>query len=310
MNAKQLKAYRAVMLSGSMVGAAKMLYVSQPAITRLIKDLEESCGFPLFERRNSRLFATPEGNALYQEVKRHFIGLENLTQMADQIRMNKTGRLRIASMPALAHSILPTTVSRFLDERQDVSLTLTPNSTIEVTKLLAAQQHDLGVVMLPVDQREVRFGPCYRVDCQLIMQPNHRLANRSKVTVQDLQDEPYVSIGEENTLTCYRIEAAFNSENIKPRKHIETSLFITAQALVREGQGVSIIDPFTAKLFTDQGGISKPFSPKIPFYFGFIFPPHKQPSSLAEEFIECFLNQSQQFLEIQAITPDEIDLRN
>ena len=87
MNAKQLNAFRAVMLSGSMVGAAKMLYVSQPAITRLIKDLEVSCGFDLFERRNSRLFATPEGNALYQEVKRHFIGLDNLAQMAGQIRM-------------------------------------------------------------------------------------------------------------------------------------------------------------------------------------------------------------------------------
>lgn len=308
MNAKQLNAFRAVMLSGSMVGAAKMLYVSQPAITRLIKDLEASCGFDLFERRNSRLFATPEGNALYQEVKRHFIGLDNLSQMAGQIRMNKTGRLRIAAMPALAHSILPSTLSRFIETCPDVSTTLAPSSSIEVTKLVAAQQFDLGVVMLPIDSSEVHFGPCYRADCRVIMPSHHPLADQSVIGAQDLNDHPFVAIGHENTLTRFRIDAALASENVKPRSHIETSLFITAQALVREGQGVSIIDPYTAHLFEHQGGISKPFEPAIPFYFGFIFPIHRQPSALAEQFIDTFLQQSQAQLTLHPISPEQIDL--
>tara|TARA_R110002167_G_scaffold23131_2_gene82425 strand:- start:13738 stop:14667 length:930 start_codon:yes stop_codon:yes gene_type:complete len=308
MNAKQLNAFRAVMLSGSMVGASKMLYVSQPAVTRLIKDLETSCGFDLFERRNSRLFTTPEGNALYQEVKRHFIGLDNLAQMAGQIRMNKTGRLRIAAMPALAHSILPSTLSRFIEACPDVSTTLAPSSSIEVTKLVAAQQFDLGVVMLPIDSSEVRFGPCYQVDCRVVMPRDHPLADRAVIETQDLNDQPFVAIGHENTLTRFRIDAAFASKNVKPRSHIETSLFITAQALVREGQGVSIIDPYTANLFKDQGGTSRPFEPAIPFYFGFIFPLHRQPSALAEQFIETFVQQSQALLTLHPISPEEIDL--
>ncbi len=308
MNAKQLNAFRAVMLSGSMVGAARMLYVSQPAVTRLIKDLEESCGFALFERRNSRLFATPEGNAFYQEVKQHFIGLENLSQTATQIRMNKTGRLRIAAMPALAHSILPGTVSQFLNDRQDVSLTLVTTSSVEVTRLIAAQQHDLGIVMLPMEQREVRFGPCFRLNCRLIMQPDHPLAGKAVIEAKDLRDEPYVAIGEENTLTRFRIDAAFNSENVRPRKHVETSLFITAQALVREGQGVSIIDPFTAHLFEQQGGVSRPFLPEIPFYIGFIFPLHKQAASLAEEFIQLFLDQAARIVEMEPVSATETEV--
>ncbi|MEH6471546.1 MAG: LysR substrate-binding domain-containing protein [Halopseudomonas sp.] len=308
MNAKQLNAFRAVMLSGSMVGAAKMLYVSQPAITRLIKDLEASCGFDLFERRNSRLFATPEGNALYQEVKRHFIGLDNLSQMAGQIRMNKTGRLRIAAMPALAHSILPSTLSRFIKACPNVSTTLAPSSSLEVTKLVAAQQFDIGVVMLPIESSEVRFGPCYQVDCRVVMPRDHPLADKSLIGAQDLNDQPFIAIGHENTLTRFRIDATFASENIKPRSHIETPLFITAQALVREGQGISIIDPFTANLFENQGGTSRPFEPAIPFYFGFIFPLHRQPSALAEQFIDTFVQQSQALMVLHPISPDEIDI--
>lgn len=309
MNAKQLNAFRAVMLSGSMVGAAKMLYVSQPAVTRLIKDLEESCGFDLFERRNSRLFATPEGNALYQEVKRHFIGLDNLSQMASQIRMNKTGRLRIAAMPALAHSILPSTLSQFLKACPDVSTTLAPSSSIDVTKLVAAQQFDLGVVMLPIDSSEVRFGPCYQVDCRVVMPATHPLAAKPSIEGADLDGQPFVAIGHENTLTRFRIDATFANQNVKPHSHIETSLFITAQALVREGMGVSIIDPYTARLFEDQGGASRPFLPSIPFYFGFIFPLHRQPSALAEQFIDTFVQQSEAQLVLQQIAPEEIELR-
>ncbi|MEH6625248.1 MAG: LysR substrate-binding domain-containing protein [Motiliproteus sp.] len=309
MNAKQLNAFRAVMLSGSMVGAAKMLYVSQPAVTRLIKDLEESCGFDLFERRNSRLFATPEGNALYQEVKRHFIGLDNLSQMAGQIRMNKTGRLRIAAMPALAHSIIPSTLSRFLESCPEVSTTLAPSSSIEVTKLVAAQQFDLGVVMLPIDSSEVRFGPCYQVDCRVVIPAGHPLASKEVIEAKDLDDQPFVAIGHENTLTRFRIDATFANQQVKPRAHIETSLFITAQALVSQGQGASIIDPYTAKLHEDQGGVSRPFKPAIPFYFGFIFPLHRQPSALAEQFIDTFVEQSNALLALNPIAPEDIDLR-
>ncbi|RDE18949.1 LysR family transcriptional regulator [Motiliproteus coralliicola] len=309
MNAKQLNAFRAVMLSGSMVGAAKMLFVSQPAITRLIKDLEDSCGFELFERRNGRLFATPEGHALYQEVKRHFLGLDNLAQMAAQIRMNKTGRLRVASMPALAHSILPSTLSRFLRDRPDVSMTLTPGSTLEVAKLVAAQQFDLGVVMLPIDSSDVRFGPCFRVDCRVVMPNDHPLTALDQIEPIHLDDQPFVAIGHENTLTRYRIDATFAAAGIRPRADLETPLYITAQALVREGQGVSIIDPYTANLFEQQGGSSRPFNPAIPFYFGFIFPLHRQPSTLAEQFIEVFIEQSKSLFPLHPADPDHIDLR-
>jgi len=144
MNAKQLTAFRAVMLAGSMSEASQMLYVSQPAVSRLIKDLEESLGFTLFERRSSRLYPTPEAHAFFVEVRRHFIGMDNLAQAADQIRMNKRGRLRIAAMPALAFSCLPQVIGEFMQDREGVSVNLAPHNTVEVTNLLGAQQAEMA----------------------------------------------------------------------------------------------------------------------------------------------------------------------
>ena len=79
------------MLAGSMSDASRMLYVSQPAVSRLIKDLEESLGFTLFDRRNSRLYPTQAAHAFYREVERHFIGMDNLSQAADQVKRFEGG---------------------------------------------------------------------------------------------------------------------------------------------------------------------------------------------------------------------------
>ncbi|MFT5720317.1 MAG: DNA-binding transcriptional LysR family regulator [Motiliproteus sp.] len=175
---------------------------------------------------------------------------------------------------------------------------------------VAAQQFDLGVVMLPIDSHEVKFGPCYQVECRVVMAPEHPLAAKEVIRIEDLDDQPFVAIGHENTLTRFRIDTLFASANIKPRSHIETSLFVTAQALVREGQGVSIIDPYTARQFEDQFLTSRPLLPAVPFYFGFIFPLHRQPAALAEQFIATFVDQSEKLLQLplQRIAPEEIDL--
>ncbi len=303
MNAKQLTAFRAVMLAGSMSEASQMLYVSQPAVSRLIKDLEESLGFPLFERRSSRLYPTPEAHAFFVEVRRHFIGMDNLAQAADQIRMNKRGRLRIAAMPALAFSCLPQVIGEFMQGREGVSINLAPHNTVEVTNLLGAQQADLGVIMLPVESSEISFGPCYEVECRCIAPAGHHFADQPRVNAGQLDGESFIAIGELNTVTRFRIDAALKAALVKPDQAIETQLFITVQAFVEQGLGVSVIDPFTAELHAGRGGVSKPFAPAIPFYFGFITPLNRPLTGLAQEFISCFEQFARQRLELKPVDP-------
>ena len=118
-----------------------------------------------------------------------------------------------------------------------------------------------------------------------------------------------MAIGEQNPLTRYRIDAALQVDAIKPSQLVETPMFNTAQALVSEGLGVSIVEPYTAYMFEEQGGISLPFTPDIPFYFAFISPLHKQISALAEEFIHSFERQTAEITELKEIAPENIDLK-
>src|SRR3954471_23294306 len=114
LNTRQVEAFRALMLTTSTVRAAETLHISQPAVSRLVRDLQEALGLALFERRGNRLLPTSEAVALYAEVERSFVGLERIAQAARDLRERRAGVLRIAAMPALCNGVLPRYAGEFL----------------------------------------------------------------------------------------------------------------------------------------------------------------------------------------------------
>src|SRR5712692_8207112 len=83
---RQLEAFRSLMMTGTSVGAARKMHITQPAISRLISDLEADIGFRLFNRAKGRMEPTLAGVRFYKAVEENFLGLERLKQAADAIR--------------------------------------------------------------------------------------------------------------------------------------------------------------------------------------------------------------------------------
>ena len=81
-SSRQIEAFRAVMLTGSITSASEALFVTQPAVSRLIRSLEESTGLTLFERRGNHVVPTAEATALLEEVERSFVGLARIGAFA------------------------------------------------------------------------------------------------------------------------------------------------------------------------------------------------------------------------------------
>ena len=133
MNLRQLDAFRAVMMTGSVTNAADYLHLSQPAVSRLIGDLERSVGFSLFIRaKGSPLVPTPEAESLYSEVERTFAGMDALRRAADDIKSFRSGNLRIACLPALAMGFMPAVIEAFRAEHPTVTIQLQTRSSSTV----------------------------------------------------------------------------------------------------------------------------------------------------------------------------------
>ena len=101
------------MNTGTITGAANMMAVTQPSVSRLIADLEIGLGFRLFERKGSRLQPTEEALRFYQEVERTFAGIDQLEAVAERIRQEQMGLLNVFSTPALATSLMPKVLKNF-----------------------------------------------------------------------------------------------------------------------------------------------------------------------------------------------------
>src|ERR1700733_7441631 len=107
MNVRQIETFRAVMEAGSVTAAAERLRITQPAVSKLIMELERSTRLALFVRKKRRLVPTQEAQLLYEETERVFLGVDRIRHYAVELREVKTGRAHIACLPGLGVSLLP-----------------------------------------------------------------------------------------------------------------------------------------------------------------------------------------------------------
>jgi len=285
-NHRQLEAFQAVIEAGTVTVAAERLFITQPAVSRLIQDLEYALGLTLFERRRGRLMPTVEAQVLYEEVERSFAGLDKIQQVADDIRTLEVGTLRIAAMPALALGFLPRIIKQFSELHAGVSISLQIRSSIKVLEWVASQQFDLGFAAVQHEHPAVEQELLMEAPLVLVMPPGHTLQAKRTIGPGDLQDESFISLGPELN-TRAKIDEIFAQAKVSRRLAVETQLSAAVCRIVAEGGGVSLVEPITARDFLERGDvIARPFRPELLFRYSVLFPVHRSRSKLCTEFLE------------------------
>jgi len=290
LTSRMIEAFRAVILHGSMSEAAAYLHISQPAVSRLIKDLEAEIGFNLFDRRHGRVFANDDALTLFEEVHRSFIGLEHIAQAAEHIQKRETGTLRIACMPAIGLSIMPRVIARFLEIYPGINISFQVVRSPTVMRFLTSLQCDIGFVEASFLAPSVNEGAVYHLGCVCILPPGHPLADQPTITPQHLAGEPFISLGSDSE-TRTKIDAIFETADVPRTMQLTTPITNMVCSLVLEGCGVSIVDPLTADVFARQGLIVRPFAPTATFSFRSLSSSRISGTSLAHEFDKIFARE-------------------
>lgn len=285
LNLKQIDAFRSVMISGSTTEAASLLKVSQPAVTRLIQNLESQIDFQLFIRQNGRLHPTPEAEALFQEVEQAYTGLYHLSNVMRNVRLLESGHLRIIVSTPMAQRMLPDALAKFQQHRPDVRISIRTVVKQDMPKWLDTQQFDVALATFPVDYPPEHLCNLVSLNGVCIVPTNHELTKAEVIYAEDLAGLPFISIVPD-TLLRMKVDQVFDQSGIQRRMMIETQSGASICSLVAVGLGVSIVDPFTASNFIGKGLVMKPFRPIINFDFGILLPIQRPRSSIVDEFIE------------------------
>lgn len=293
-NPRQIEAFRAVMLTGGITSAAELMNISQPAVSRLISDLQHALKLTLFERRGPRIAPTSEAMSLFQVVDRSFVGLDLIEQTARDLTARRSGALRVASMPALGVGFLPRYVARFLAERPKVDIALRGSTSPIILDWVATGQCELGFAHTPIDHAAVLTEKLVGLPAVAILPPGHPLTAKDVLTPQDFAGERFISTTPP-TLLRYRIDTIFADHDVSRIMRTEVQLTMSACAMVAAGYGVSIVDPFTACEYTGHGLVMRPFAPRVAFDLAILRSAQIPLSMIAEDFLAGFLEDVKRF---------------
>ncbi len=296
LNLKQLDAFRAIMMAGSTSEAALLLNISQPAVSRSLQNLEASVQQQLFIRRNGRLHPTREAERLFDELDDLYSRFDHVANVMKNLRPAGDGHLQVLASTPMAQSFLPRAFASFRENWPNVNISLRVVVKRETVRWLESQQFDLALLTSPVDYPAAFVERIVAVEAVCILPAGHRLARQPVIDAGDLAEESFISIVPDTTLRL-RVDAAFKSQGVERRyMQLETQSGASICQMVSAGLGVSVIDPFNADAFRWMGIEVRPFRPRVRFDYGLMFPMHRQPRPLVEDFAALLREHAAQFI--------------
>ena len=289
MNLRLLEIFRAVMQSHTTLGAARVLQISQPAVSTAIRQLEAQVEFQLFDRVGNRLTATEEAKILFRESESIFLLSKALNQTVKELKDERLGQLRIVATPQLGHSVLPGAISALLSDRPKVKVFLDVHRSYNVVEIIESGAADVGFAtgLEPELARALDMLPVARVEMVCLLPKGHPLEKRKAVSPNDLSPYPLIGLEMGSRLSPLVLNA-FKQAGQPYRTTIEVRYSETACLLVQSGAGVAIVDWFsaTAQMRRSNDLVWVPFRPTIEIEAFAVFAKNRTLSRLARVLID------------------------
>jgi len=239
---KQLRTLIAIAENGGVAAAARAANVSQPAMTRSLRDLERALEVRLFTRSPSGMSPTPFGQALLARARRVFAELSAAEQEISALRGSPQGRIVIGTLPFMRSSLVPLAVSRFLDDHPEIEISLVDESYETMLRGVCDGVIDLMVGTLretPLPP-ELRSEVLFEDPLCVIAGSNHPLCSKRKVSIRDLADADWVLPGR-NFRQRQQLELIFADAGFPPpRTSVEAISLSTVRTLLMESNRLTV----------------------------------------------------------------------
>lgn len=295
MRFRQIEAFRYLMTSGTSVGAARKMNITQPAVSRLIADLESNLGFRLFNRIKGRLEPTTAGLRYYRAIEENFLGLERLAQVARDIREDAPEGLTIACLPVLSTTLLPRVLREFFKRHPSVPVSVDSCSDPEILVRLQDFRADMALSLALSPLAGIDMVSMMEVDFRCAMPAHHRLASKDLVLPSDLEGEDVIGWISTNPLTDAIEQSILETAGIFPRYVVKTHTSHTRYAMVASGLGIAIVEPFAAKIWAAHGVVTRPFKANMNNEYILAYPSGRTRSAMAHDFQETVMRVAREY---------------
>jgi DNA-binding transcriptional LysR family regulator len=290
LNLRQIEVFHAIMVTGSLSEAGRMLCVSQPAVSRVLATAESRLRFLLFERVKGRLQPTPEARRLFDEVETILRAVSQFNAVASRLAEQTKGKLSVVSSPSYSEWLMPRAIQRFRLRHPDVRVTYRPMPFDALLPFMVQGQADLCIAsMAPPEGANLRTREIGEGNIMCALPRGHALSALDMVTADDLRGQTFIGYGHDTPFG--RLSARFlaSSDSQAPLSpDIEIRSTPEAMALVRQGVGVALMESFGFKANSTDDVVLKPIEPALSHKIYLIHSPLSPMSTLAKGFLATF----------------------
>ena len=241
-----LHTLEAVARHGSFSRAARELRLTQPAVSMQVRQLERDLGLPLLERVGKRTYTTKAREVLLAHAGRALQELERGVELVQQLRGIVAGRVRLGTSASFSIYLLPPALRRFRTRYPQTELVVVTGNAPEIARAVVANELDIGIVSLPVRERELAVTALYRDELVAIGPPGRRWPRGRRVNAAELVREPLILFEQGATLRRV-IDEWFQRGSASPALPMELGNTEAIKKLVEAGLGLSVTSWFAAK---------------------------------------------------------------
>ena len=220
--------------------AAEELFVSQPAVSKHIRQLEQKLGMGLIRRGRGGFDLTEAGEMLFKHTHKICNNLQEIESVLDNLKKDHHGLLKIGTTESYSKCLMPKLLSGFQTSYPSIKITLEVGNSEEIEKGLLDYKNDIGLIGLAKASSKFESVPFLKEELVLIVSPDHPLGKRKAVSLKEIEGYPFI-IRAKGSTTRRILFHAYEEFNIQPSLLIEAGSSEFIKQWVSEGRGVSVI---------------------------------------------------------------------
>ena len=286
LNLRQIEVFHAIMITGSLSAAGRLLHVSQPAISRTLAAIELRLGFSLFERFKGRLHPTEEARKMFEEVETIQQGVGRLNQMAVGMALHNAGQISVVSSPSFGEWLIPETTERFLKRNPGVQMQYRPLAMDVLLPQLLLGHADVAISTFRPEHPNLITSELRQGEILCVLPSEHKLAYQPVIEANMLTHERLVGY-EPDTPLRRALSPFWAALGQEVRPMVEVRSAQTACSFVRSGVGIALVDSYG--LMPGPGIVIRRIKPSIDLSIHITHSRIQPPSSVSKAFVTQFL---------------------
>jgi len=286
---RRLQVFHTVARLLSFTKAAETLHMTQPAVTFQVRQLEEYFNTRLFDRTHNRISLTEAGERVYQYADRIFELYSEMENAVREMTGEISGSLTIGASTTIAEYMLPALLGDFRNQYPDVSIHLKVSNTDGIVSMVENNTIDLGVVEAPVSNKNLVVDKCRDDRLVAIVPPNHDLAARDSISMEELLEHPFICREEGSGTREVISEYICKTDECRQTMQIAMELGSpeAVKGAVEAGMGISVVSNATIQKELRLGTlVALQIQPPLERPFSFVHQKQKFRVRVMEELLE------------------------